>query len=149
MFASFYMSVVAATTVAHAHFTFNIVKPIDQEYLQLGGTFPVELRTPVRRTLLGVYSSSLLICLTVLQNVVPCIHELNIQLSLCTEITGLPLCDNSTGTVLLTAPFHPPDQTYNITIPANQPPGLTRLVAGHIITTPNVSGAYHLREAMP
>jgi hypothetical protein len=65
----------------------------------------------------------------------PC---LRIQLALCTEITGLPLCNHTAGTILLTAPFAPPDQTYNVTIPAHQTPGLTALLAGYVATV-NVS----------
>jgi hypothetical protein len=36
------------------------------------------------------------------------------------------------GTILLVAPFNPPDETYSVTIPSNQRPGLTRLIAGHL-----------------
>lgn len=66
----------------------------------------------------------------------------HLQFSLCTEITGLPACNNTMGTVILTvAAFNvtPPDQTFNITIPGNQKAGLTRLVAGRLTADVNVT----------
>ena len=64
--------------------------------------------------------------------------ESEICRKLCTYITAVPLFNHTYGTVLLYAPYRPPARSYNFTIPANQPPGVTALLVAHV-TTVNVS----------
>ncbi|KAF8579139.1 hypothetical protein K439DRAFT_1620765 [Ramaria rubella] len=113
MFKSSLVTLLAASTLmtAHAQFALQIVQPSSQEFLLLGANVTVEIQAP---------------------NVAPGTKGPNIQLSLCTEITGVSLCNHTMGTILLNAPFAAPDQAYNVTIPATQQGGLTRLIAGHI-----------------
>jgi hypothetical protein len=48
MFKSSLVSLLAASTLAYAQFALEIVKPVDQEFIQLGATIPVEIQAPVR-----------------------------------------------------------------------------------------------------
>jgi hypothetical protein len=46
---STFFTLLVTATAAYAQFALKIVQPLDQEFLQLGGTFPLEIQAPVSR----------------------------------------------------------------------------------------------------